>query len=169
MRSLQLMLDFLSTKENPECERVIIGAGVAGTGVCAEIPADLRHKKTAYHLPAIFVLNDSDHNHQWQKDGCVLAGQPARVQSPHSFTSRSEDYAKEADKKRNPYDFVMSDDLAHSIVETQNHLNMHVLNLKAVKIESRDEVSKQGLEQQDKSDPWEHPKSIRQHQCKATR
>lgn len=154
MRSLQLLSAFLSTETYPEFQRIIIGAGVAGTAVFTEVPATVRHQKTAFHFPAILALNDPDNLHQWQKDGSVLAGQPAPAQSPHVFTSRSEDYARETDKKRNPYEFVMTDDLAASIVETQNHLNMQVLNIKAIKIESKSDC-----EHKDKKDAWLYPKS----------
>lgn len=152
LRSLRLMLDLLSTEENPECERIGIGTGVAGTAVAAEIPATLRHHKTAYNFPAILFLNDPDNVQQWQKDGQVLAGQPPIAQSTHTLTSRPDDYAKEQEKKRNPYEYVVAETLAASLVESQNHLNMHVLNAKALKIE-KIEDRKSG------QDPWEHPKS----------
>ncbi len=115
-------------------ERIIIGAGSAGTAVFLEF-----NELDGDEFPKIIVLNNPADNQQWRKDGVMLMGQPAAIQTPQVFSSHSEDFAAEDGASvRNPYNYVMSDHFDHSIVSTQATAGMKILHVAADDIESRD-------------------------------
>lgn len=149
LQSLELKKVVITGSKNIAFERIIIGAGVAGTLLFSELPFSQRAKTTPDGLPAIIVINDPMSHNQWRKDGHTLMGQPAQVQTPPVFSSHSEDFACDEISRRNPYQYVMADDFYHAMVVTQMDLGMPVLNLTAVALESRDSL---GAAEQ----PWEH-------------
>lgn len=137
IRSLELLKKIADSKEDLYFERIIVGAGVAGTAVFSEIPFDVRNKEND-GFPAILVLNDPTNVNQWPKDGVTLMGQESSVQTPAIFSAHSDDFVLTTNKTRNPYDYVMADHFTMSLIETQNDLNMSILNLAAAEIQSQD-------------------------------
>ncbi|PJE09019.1 hypothetical protein [Legionella sp.] len=158
LNSLYLTKNLLTTTESPSVERIIIGAGVSGTALFAELPQTLRKKVTPQGFPAVLVLNDPANSNQWHKDGNTLMGQPAKVQTPQVFSSHSEDFAKDKIEARNPYQYVMADDFDQSLVCSQDDLMMQVLHASASSLETFDAQAIQP--------DWDDPKSL--HRIKIT-
>jgi hypothetical protein len=152
LNSRQLMEAFVKTNGNPSFDRIIIGAGVAATCLFAELPQDLVKKRND-SFPAVLVLNDPDNENQWPKDKETLMGQHHQIQTPKAFAMRSEDLAMGSgyDSHRNPYNYVMADDFTNAMIESQNLMGMHVLNLKALRIETKSDF---------KSALWEQPDQL---------
>jgi hypothetical protein len=142
LRSLELMQTFMQDSSYPPFERIVIGAGVAGSAVFAEMPTQLRY---AMHgkFPAVLVLSDPDTSHQWPQDGSSLMGQPAAIQTPQFMSVRAEDLCldEHSDPQRNPYNYTLSNHFTSALMQTQNDLNMRILNIKALRIESRNFMS----------------------------
>jgi hypothetical protein len=144
LQSLELLQAF--TRQTPPAfERIIIGAGVAGTSLFAELPQHLRYK-TNGDFPAVLVLNDPVTAHQWPQDGCSLMGQPGVIQTPPNMSSHAEDFFMDEhiDTTRNPYNYTLAHHFNYALIETQNDLNMQILNLKAVRIDTWAKLSSSG-------------------------
>lgn len=140
-QSLQIMAQVLQPTEAPAFERLIIGAGVAGTLLFQEFPPEYRSQNQAYpHLPNILVLNDPANQNTWPKEGSRVMGQPAKVQTPTGFSHQSTDFdLKNGKDLTNPYNYVLAKDFHSALVATQVELNMPVLQAEAKAIEKREE------------------------------
>ncbi|KTD47357.1 hypothetical protein Lrub_2279 [Legionella rubrilucens] len=125
----------------PAFERVIIGAGVAGTLLFQEFSPAFRSKNVAHpHVPNILVLNDPDNQNTWPKEGSRVMGQPARVQTPTGFSYHSTDFdLKNGEDPTNPYNYVLANDFNRALVATQVELEMPILQAEAKAIEKREE------------------------------
>lgn len=128
----------LQRSKSATFERIIIGAGIAGTAVFLEVSALAVDKAPSVTFPEIIVLNDPADHHQWRKDGVMLMGQPAAIQTPQAFSHHSEDFAADEVSIRNPYNYVMSNHFDHALVNTQATAGMKILHLAADDIESKD-------------------------------
>lgn len=137
LKSLALEKIMLTQTVPITYDRIVIGAGAAGTMLYNELPIELRQKKNKNGTPAVIVLNDPMSWDQWRKDGHTLMGQPAKVQTPQIYNSRSEDFARDEITKRNPYQYTMADDFYHATVCTQHDFNMTILNATAIAIETK--------------------------------
>jgi hypothetical protein len=141
MKSVRLMQTLLEAKQEPCFERLVIGAGVSATALFNEFPSDLRYGVGADNFPLVIAMNDPGNQQQWAKDGHILMGQQAAVQVQESFTVNSEDFIPKfqqgRDVRRNPFQYAWTDNFNKAIIQTQADLNMHVLNLKALKLESQ--------------------------------
>jgi hypothetical protein len=149
LRSLTLQNN-LTVAKTPAFERIIIGAGVAGTSVYAALPESVQHEQNN-GLPSIITLNDSAAPQQFKRDGHTLMGQPACIQTPQILSSHSEDFALPPDPILNPYDYVLADDFSRSLLETQNDLEMPIVDAKSNDIESK------GTATENTAAKWEHP------------
>ena len=120
-------------------ERIIIGSGIAGTAVFLEVNSSTVNSASPNVFPPIVVLNNPANHQQWRKDGTMLMGQPAAIQTPQVFSHHSEDFAADNEVSvRNPYNYVLSDHFDHALVSTQAAVGMKILNLAAEAIESKD-------------------------------
>lgn len=137
LQSLALEKTMLTQTTPITYERIVIGAGVAGTMLYGELPTELREKKNKNGTPAVIVLSDPLSWDQWRKDGHTLMGQPAKVQTPQIYSTRSEDFARDEVTKRNPYQYTMANDFYHATVCTQRDLGMTILNATAIAIETK--------------------------------
>ncbi|KTC94500.1 hypothetical protein [Legionella erythra] len=139
-QSMQIMAQVLNPKA-PAFERLIIGAGVAGTLLFQEFSPEYRSKNLAHpHLPNILVLNDPANLNTWPKEGSRVMGQPASVQTPTGFPHHSTDFdLKHGNDSTNPYNYVLAKDFHSALVATQVELNMPVLQAEARSIEKREE------------------------------
>lgn len=145
IRSIQLQINIHNKNGAATThERIIIGAGVAGTAVFNEIPTQMRKSEHA-GIPDVLVLNNPHHPNQWPKDGNTLMGQQAEAQT-QIFSCRSYDFAHGIPTERNPYVYTMADDFTNAQIVTQNDMDMSVLNLEAIALEHKDTAAN-----------WEHP------------
>ncbi|QRN03446.1 hypothetical protein GH742_05955 [Legionella sp. MW5194] len=138
--SLQIMAQVLNPTP-PVFERLIIGAGVAGTLLFQEFSPAFRSQNVARpDLPNILVLNDPDNLNTWPKEGSRVMGQPARVQTPTGFSYHSTDFdLKNEEDPTNPYNYVLANDFHRALVATQVELGMPILQAEAKAIEKREE------------------------------
>ncbi|MGQ3890334.1 hypothetical protein ACQUW5_15150 [Legionella sp. CNM-1927-20] len=140
LRSLMLLKTVLKQiKENksPKFERIVIGGGVASTMLYAEFPEEFRKH--------VLVINDLANPNTWLKEGHRIMGQPSGIQTPQVFSSHSDDFVLNHEMKRNPYQYVIASDFQKSLVETQNDLDMAVLNAKMLKFEDKKSCSSETL------------------------
>ncbi|MDX1838805.1 hypothetical protein DIZ81_13800 [Legionella taurinensis] len=138
--SLQIMAQVLNPSP-PAFERLIIGAGVAGTLLFQEFSPAFRSQNAARpDLPNILVLNDPNNLNTWPKEGSRVMGQPARVQTPTGFSYHSTDFdLKNGEDPTNPYNYVLANDFHRALVATQVDLEMPILQAEAKAIEKREE------------------------------
>lgn len=144
LNSLRLLAQLMD-QPNHYFERIIIGAGVAGTLVFEQLTDHYRTQTSA--LPNFIVLNDAQDPNTWLKEGKRLMGQPAKLQTPQSFSVHSDDLLLKEEDSTNPYKYVEATDFYHALLETQNDLQMPIVDLKALRIESSKHVQ----------DKWEVP------------
>ena len=128
--SLKLSVHIISEKD-PCFDRVIIGGGLAATLVYAEL-------STSEQPLRIVALSNPNNPNTWPKEGERLMGQPAAVQTPQSLSVHSEDLVLEdkIDKSKNPYNYTVASNFSDSLIQTQLELNMPIIHVKAIKIES---------------------------------
>jgi len=151
LRSLELCLLVIDSKESPAFDRIIVGGGIAATLVFMEVGFASRNLRSSSGLPKVLVLNNPVAPNTWPKEDARLMGQPARIQTPQVLSSHSEDFTLEGNDKKNdnPYQYVVAKDFTHAMTETQNDLQMSILNLAAVRIES-------SISYDDQNGAWEH-------------
>jgi hypothetical protein len=138
------LLERLITEERPCFERIVVGGGVAGTLVCAEMSTEFR-EEGENDFPAILVLNDEMNPNTWPKEDDRFMGQPAGIQTPQNLYVHSTDFGTNPHRP-NPYNYTVAEDFSRSIIETQNQMNLPLVNLKALKIESKDKMTPQQLQ-----------------------
>lgn len=154
LNSLILQKNILLGETSATFERIIVGAGIAGTAVFIETSNDLSDsgrfsaESDLSDMPSVIVLNDPSNDHQWRKDGEVLMGQPANIQVPPIFSVRSVDFTDGQSTSRNPYNYVMANHFDQALLANQSEIGMKILNAAAIALDSKDSYVGQV--------PWEH-------------
>ena len=154
LRTFALQDIILNMDRNPCFKRIIIGSGIAATMVYAEMPTDFHNSRQAYNynLPDVIALNDSKNPNTWQKEGQRIMGQPAMIQAPSTMNARPESFSIRKDTDTNPYNYTIAEDFSNALIETQNDINMPIVNFKAIAIQSKQTLTPEAQIEQ----PWEY-------------
>lgn len=151
LRSLQLIKLFASSTTNPTFERIVIGSGIGGSLVSAEMPEKLQQWDEE-SFPAVIAISDPGKVHTWPKERDRLMGQPAGVQTPQILSVHSEEVSPKADCRTNPYNYTRASAFNTALIQSQYHMEMPILNLSAFRIDSKNTYT----ETEAKDQPWEH-------------